>query len=177
MTETFRQRIGRALGGIPEPKAPEPQTRVVSGGTENNPYVRMGLVYANTWQNPMKKQLDRWHATQAWRDIYLKGGPVTECVNSYPLMALTNGWDFACKPGKDALMQKVQDWADQPHMDLDSIMHQAIIDALICGTAFQEIIPDRGLYNVWGVVPRDASSFWIDFDDYGTVTKIPANHV
>jgi len=171
MTETLRQRLGRVLGGIPTPTVPEPQTRVVSGGTEKNPWARMGLLYTGTWENPMKVQVDRWNALKAWRNIYMRGGPVAECIDVYPLFVLTNGYEFACEEGSEKLKDKVQEWADQPHVDLDAIMWQAILDACICGTAFQEIVPDSGLYNVWSVIPRDASSFWTDYDSYGRIIK------
>ena len=171
VNETIRQKIGRALGMLPEPTAPEPQTHIVSGGTETNPWVRMGLLYNGSWEDPLKILVDRWHATKAWRKIYLRGGPVAEAINCYPLFTLTNGYEFCCEDGKEALKEKVQAWADQQHVDLDAIMWQAILDACVCGTAFLEIVTDNGLYNIWSVVPRYATSFWIDYDSYGKITK------
>ena len=64
----------------------------------------------------------------------------------------------------------MQEWSDQPHVNLNAILWQGIIDAILCGTAFQEIVPDRGTFGIWGVVPRDASSFRMRYDDYGRIS-------
>lgn len=160
--------IWKALAGTPAQREPTPITKIVSGGTENNPLLRMGLSSANS-EDPLRQLEDRIKWVRIWKRIYTwNGGAVAEAIDTYPLLSLSNGYQFVCEEGAEALKDKVQEWADQGNVDLDSIMWQGIIDALVCGTAFQEIIPDAS-GSVWGVVPRDAASFWIRYDALGRI--------
>jgi hypothetical protein len=153
------ERLKRILAGPPV-KEPERQTMIVSGGTDDNPYKRSTL---------FGPEADRIKAVQRWRQIYKRGGPVSEGIDSYPLFCLSPGWQLVCNEGNEGQKDRVQEWMDQPHISFDAIMWQGILDALICGTAFQEIISTRGS-DIWGIIPRDASSFRIKYDQYGRIT-------
>jgi hypothetical protein len=153
------ERLKRILAGPPV-KEPERQTMIVSGGTDENPYKRSTL---------FGPEADRIKAVQRWRQIYKRGRPVSEGIDSYPLFCLSPGWQLVCNKGNEGQKDRVQEWLDQPHIDFDGIMWQGILDALICGTAFQEIISTRGS-DIWGIIPRDASSFRIKYDQYGRIT-------
>jgi len=170
------ERLKRTLGITPAAKPAEPQTRVVSGGTVDNPFMRLGFTPpVDTLSLEQKRQKN----VQIWRTIYRKGGPVATAIDAYPKKALTNGWNLVCEEGRDDLKDLVQAWLDQEHVDLGDFMRQAVLDACVCGTAIQEIIPTRGAGNkkpaawgpgdIWGVVPRDASSFRIQYDAYGRI--------
>lgn len=150
--------LERLLGTTPA-KMPQPATQLVEGSSEDNPYERQG------W----KTEKTRREIAKDCRKLYRRGGPVSDALDAYPLFTLTNGWDLACEEGAEGLKDQVQAWIDQPHVDLDFIMWQGVLDAVLCGTAFQEIVPDRGGM-IWGVVPRDSSSFEIVYDQYGRVT-------
>ena len=152
---TFWERIL----GITPAAMPQPTTQLVGGGSDKNPYERLG------W----KTEKSRREIAKECRKLYRRGGPVSDALDAYPLFTLTNGWDLACEDDAENLKEMVQDWLDQPHIDMDFIMWQGILDAVLCGTAFQEIVPDRGGM-IWGVVPRDSSSFEIVYDQYGRVT-------
>ena len=148
----------RILGTAPQSQ-PQPQTQLVEGSSEKNPYERSG------WDNAPNRR----ETIKRCKQVYARGGPISDALDAYPLFALTNGWGLVCEDGAENLKDMVQDWLDQPQVDLDMIMWQGILDAIICGTAFQEIVPDRG-GSIWGIVPRDASSFEIVYDQYGRVT-------
>ena len=146
-------------GPKPAVSMPEPQTWIKGGGTENNPYTRLGF----------GPEGDRRKNIRRWRDVYRRGGPYADALDAYPLFTLTNGWGLACEEGAETLKDKVQEWLDQPHVDLDSVMWQGILDSVICGTAFQEVLPTRG-GDLWGIIPRDAAGFTIQYDDKGRVS-------
>ena len=99
---------------------------------------------------------------------YLQGGPVREAIDSYPLFALSNGWYL---DGKDEAL--VKDTEEQlAILDIESSIWQGIIDSLVFGDAFQEIVTGRGQYSdtVLALQPRPAKMFDIDADEYGVVT-------
>jgi hypothetical protein len=129
---------------------------------------------SQTLGDPIRDITMRAKWVRKWKDIYTQnGGPVAACIDAYVRITLTNGYKFVCEEAQDELQDKVQAWADQSHVDLDSIMAQGIVDALVCGTAFQEIVPTSypkiAEFPIWGVIPRDAASFWIDYDAYGRI--------
>ena len=149
----------------PAPPAPEkqptPTTQIVGGGTqEKNEFVRLGMLTPE--QSHMKN-------VKSWRKIYRRGGPAAACCDTYPQFVMSNGYSFCCDDKDEALKERVEEWADQPHVNFESVLWQGVLDAIICGTAFQEIIPDSGQYGVWGIVPRDASSFEMVYDKYGRI--------
>lgn len=157
MFERFRKGLAAAIA--PQAKPADPQTRIVGGGTDQQ-HARLGFGTAGDREKDIAK----------WRLIYLKGGLISDAIDAYPLFTLSPGWELHCEDGKDALKAKVQDWLDQPHIDLDMVMWQGILDSVLCKTAFQEIIPTKSGDDIWGVVPRDASSFRIKYDEFGRIT-------
>jgi len=140
--------------------APEPQTRIVGGGSDDNPYKRIG------WDD----KTNRRQKIKRWMTKYRRGGPYADAIDAYWLFALSNGWKLACEEGNEAQKDRVQAWLDQPHVDLDDILKQAILSAKLAGDAYQEIIPTRAGDGVWGVVTRDPSSFRKEYDAYGRIT-------
>jgi hypothetical protein len=151
----------RSLITAPKPaQEPTPQTQIVGGGNiGKSDFERMG------YDTPDKNHVDN---VRKWRKIYRRGGPAATCVDAFPLFTMSNSYEFTCEEGDKGLKDQVIAWTDQAHVNLDSIMWQGILDAIICGTAFQEIVMERG-GNIWGIVPRDASSFRIKYDEYGRV--------
>ncbi|HOO03770.1 MAG TPA: phage portal protein [Methanomassiliicoccales archaeon] len=99
---------------------------------------------------------------------YLQGGPVREAIDSYPLFALSNGWYL---DGKDEMLVKDTE-AQLAALDIESSIWQGIIDSLVFGDAFQEIVTGRGQYSdtVLALQPRPAKMFDIDADEYGVKT-------
>ena len=147
----------------PMKEAPKPITEIRGGGNDKSDmYKRLGLYGGQ--RSHMKECRD-------WRKMYRRGGPAAACIDAYPLFVLSNGYRFCCEKGNEDLKQKVVDWADQPHVNFEQIMWQGVLDAIICGTAFQEIIPDNGQFGIWGIIPRDASSFEMVYDDFGRIKK------
>ena len=99
---------------------------------------------------------------------YLQGGPVREAIDSYPLFALSNGWYL---DGKDEMLVKDTE-AQLAALDIESSIWQGIIDSLVFGDAFQEIVTGRGQYSdtILALQPRPAKMFDIDADEYGVKT-------
>lgn len=99
---------------------------------------------------------------------YLQGGPVREAIDSYPLFALSNGWYV---DGKDeGLVKDVE--AQLAALDIESSMWQGIVDSLVFGDAFQEIVTGRGQYadTILAIQPRPAKMFDIVSDEHGIKT-------
>jgi hypothetical protein len=99
---------------------------------------------------------------------YLQGGPVREAIDSYPLFALSNGWYV---DGKDeGLVKDVE--AQLAALDIESSMWQGIVDSLVFGDAFQEIVTGRGQYSdtILAIQPRPAKMFDIEADEHGVKT-------
>ncbi len=99
---------------------------------------------------------------------YVQGGPVREAIDSYALFALSNGFYV---DGKDeALVKDVQ--ARLEELDVESSLWQGIVDALVFGDAFQELVPGQGLRtnDVVMIQPRPAKMFDIVTDDHGIKT-------
>lgn len=140
--------------------APEPQTRIVGGGSDSNLYTRIG------WDDKTARR----QKIRRWMTKYKRGGPYADAIDAYWLFALSHGWKLACEDGNEALKARVQAWLDQPHISLDDILKQAILSAKLAGDAYQEIIPTRAGDGVWGVVTRDPSSFEKMYDVYGRIT-------
>lgn len=145
---------------VPE-KAPKCVTEIVGGGNLNrDEYKRLGM---------FGQQASHMACCKKWRQLYRRGGPAAACIDAFPLFVLSNGYKFCSEEEDNDLRDKVQAWADQPHVNFEQIMWQGIFDAVVCGTAFQEIIPDNGRFGIWGIIPRDASSFEMIYDNYGRV--------
>lgn len=153
------ERLRTLIAGTKPAPMPDPQTRIVGGGSDDNPYNRLGF----------GSEGDRKKNVRRWREAYRRGGPYADAIDAYPLFCLSNGWELACEEGAETLKEKVQAWLDESYNDFDAVMWQGILDAVICGTAFQEVLPDRGQYGIWGVLPRDAASFRIKYDAAGRI--------
>lgn len=154
---TLRSELARIISGQ---KAPEPVTKIIGGGSEENRYARLG------WDDTT----DPRAKIRQWIQRYRRGGPYADAIDSYPLYALTNGYKLQCEPGQEGLRDRVQEWCDQPHVDLDAIMWQGILSAALAGDAYQEVVMNRG-GDVWGVVTRDPSSFRKIFDSSGKIIE------
>lgn len=163
---TITERIKRLFADPISDRQPEPQTKIVSGSSEN-PFNRQGFNLSPN--QDLFDSAKRRESVWKWRKIYQSGGPVSEAIDTYPLFVLSSGWQLVCNEGDEALKDRVQEWLDQPHMDLDGVMWQGVLDAVLCGTAFQEIVPTRS-GDIWGLVPRDSASFRIKYDAYGRTT-------
>jgi hypothetical protein len=158
------ENLKRTLGITPV-KEPEFKTQIVGGGNEGKTdYERLGL------KGPDSDHIEN---VKKWRKIYRRGGPSSTCTDVFPLFCLAKGYTFVSEepPESAPLKDRVQAWSDQPHVNFNSILWQGILDGVLCGTAFQEIVPDKGAFNVWGIVPRDASSFRMVYDKYGRVDR------
>ena len=156
------ENLKRTLGITPV-KEPALKTQIVGGGNEGKSgYERLGMQGGESG-----------HAenVRKWRKMYRRGGPSATCIDVYPLFTLAKGYKFVSEepPEVSPFKDKVVAWSDQPHVNFNSILWQGVLDGVICGTAFQEIVPDKGAFNIWGIVPRDASSFRMIYDNYGRV--------
>lgn len=99
---------------------------------------------------------------------YAQGGPVREAIDSYAMFALSNGYYLE---GQDEnLNSDVQAKLDQ--LDIESSFWQGIIDSLVLGDAFQELVTGSGAYSntILAIQPRPGKMFDIESDDHGVVT-------
>ena len=152
---TLRDTITRWLSSD---KMPQPITKIMPGLDEKNPYLRLGL----------NAKEDRRKKIKRYLEMYRRGGPYADAVDAYPLFCLTNGYQLSCEEGAEGLKDRVQDWLDQPHVNLEGWMEEAIKSAIIAGDSYQEIVMNRG-GEPWGVVTRDPSSFSKEVDPFGRV--------
>jgi len=154
MLDQLRFRLLDALGG-------KPKTKIASGGSSKD----------SLFDDHRARTADH---LQKYENIYLQGGIVGEAVDCYPLFALSNGWRLA---GEEAQVQQIQDFiggVNKPDdngeaVNLDSIIWQGIVDCIVYGDAFQEIIVNRG-GDIVDILPRLASTFTATFDDSGVIT-------
>lgn len=129
--------------------APIPKTWIAGGGNIEKGFFKE--------RKRTAKQLERY------RIIYDQGGIVTEAINSYPMFLCRNGYRLE---GPEAEAKKVQDWLDE--VDFESIVWDAMTDALVFGDAFQEIVPNMD-GTLASIVPRLASEFTIQYDNHGNI--------
>jgi len=154
--------IRRLVAPEPPTTVPQPKTEIVGGASDSKPmYMRQGML------TPEESHVKN---VRQWKKIYRRGGPAATCIDVFPQFVLSNGYEFCADEENEALKEKVEEWADQPHVNFDQVLWSGVLDAVICGTAFQEIIPDSGQYGIWGIVPRDAASFRMVYDKYGRIT-------
>lgn len=128
---------------------PTPKTRVSSGGTENKLFSE---------RKRTAKQLEKY------RIIYDQGGIVTEAINSYPMFATANGWRLEGKNESEKMM--VEDWLFDSNFE--SVLWDGIVDALVFGDAFQEIVIGRDRKPAY-LMPRMASNFEILHDEQSKI--------
>ncbi len=94
---------------------------------------------------------------------YVQGGPVREAIDSYALFALSNGFYI---DGKDeGLVSDTQSRLDE--LDIESSMWQGIVDALVFGDAFQELVLGLGTDDIVLIQPRPSKMFDILTDEMG----------
>ena len=74
---------------------------------------------------------------------YVQGGPVREAIDSYALFALSNG--FYYDGNDEGLVSDTQSRLDE--LDIESSMWQGIVDALVFGDAFQELVKGICIHN------------------------------
>jgi hypothetical protein len=148
--------LDRLLGKTEVQKEPtvKPKSEIKGGGNIDNPLKRINF--------SGEKKINA-------REIYRKGGPVAEAIDSYAQYTLTNGYELRCNEGAEALKDKVQAWIDLPWIDFESIMWQGIIESCLNKTAVQEIIPGQVEGGIGGLVTRDSSTFTPLYDKYGTI--------
>ncbi len=152
------EKLKKTLGITPV-KQPDPVTRIKGGGSDENKFSRLGW---DDTKDPREK-------IAKWISRYKRGGPYADAIDAYPLYVLSNGYQFACEEGAEPLKDKVQQWADQEHVDLDSVIWQGVLSAILAGDAYQEVIGTRS-GEIWGVVTREPSTFRKEYDAYGRVT-------
>lgn len=155
MAPTLKEIREKILG---KPQGPPIKTEIV-GGASDDPRKKFQI-------NGKK---DHRAIVKECKEIYLRGGPIGDAIDAYPLFTLTNGYRIIGDEGREDLVNQVIDWLEEQNIYLDAIIWQGILDAIICGTAFQEIVYDRS-GRVWGIIPRDASSFEVQYDQFGRIT-------
>jgi len=99
--------------------------------------------------------------------IYLQGGPVSEAIDSYALLALSNGYYF---DGDETLVKDVEAAAQE--LDLHGSLWQQITGSLSMGDDFQELAPGSGdrSGDVVMIIPRPSKMFDVEADEYGIKT-------
>lgn len=99
-----------------------------------------------------------------YRRIYEQGGPVSEGVDSYPLMIFTNGYRIEGDRVKEA-EQLLDD------LDFENIGWKLIVDSLVVKVGLAEIQPglDRTKFPIAKLDHRYPETFEEVRDDYGTL--------
>jgi len=152
------EKLKKSLGITPV-KQPDPVTKIKGGASDENKYARLG------WDD----NKDPREKIAKWISRYKRGGPYADAIDAYPLYVLSSGYQFVCEEGAEPLRDKVQQWADQVHVDLDAVIWQGVLSAILAGDSYQEVIGTRS-GDIWGVVTREASSFRKEYDAYGRIT-------
>lgn len=96
-------------------------------------------------------------------NIYRAGGLISMAIDSYPLFALSSGWELTGAPTQ---VKNIKAWLDQ--IDIDALMWQGMVDSLVYGDGIQENVKSRKgdlLY----LVPRNPKYFTIDVDEWGMI--------
>ncbi len=142
--------IWKALAGQPEVKVSEPKTYVRGGGSLKDLFMDR-----ERSQALLKK----------YRNVYEQGGAVSQAIDSHPLYILMNGYRLESED--EGAKEQVQELLDR--LNIDEVTWQIVVDALVMGDSFSEIVPSRG-GGIGAIVPRDAGQFEIQFDDHGTIS-------
>lgn len=149
---TITDRIKRFLAPPTQPvaKAKDPASYVTGGGSEKRYFQ----------SNDFRSKLPEY------RNMYDRGGMVSQAVDCYPLYMLAAGYRLE---GEDeAAIEKVQEVLDRA--DFDDLLWQSVVDALVTGDGYQEITRLRD-GTPYGLVARDAATFSITYDSYGNITE------
>lgn len=99
------------------------------------------------------------------RRMYEQGGMVGEAIDCYPLFTLTNG--YRLEGDDEKLAETVQEWYDK--VDMETVLHQLIVDALVIGKGYAEIVYNRAGNAIVGLLPRPAETFSENLDQMGNV--------
>jgi len=132
-----------------QPKEPAPRTWISAGGSKKTFFETKGRT---------KDQLTKY------RNIYEQGGIFSEAIDTYALFTFANGWRLESE--NKNLADDVWQWLE--HFDIDYVMEQGLVDALVYGDGFQENIFNRGK-KIDRVVARESWSFDINHDDHGII--------
>lgn len=100
-----------------------------------------------------------------FRLIYEQGGLVSEGIDSYPLLAISNGYTLQ---GEDEnLIAKVQDTLDK--IDIETVAFRAIRDSLLMKFSVHEIVENRGETAIMKVLYRQSEDFTVNKDKFGEI--------
>lgn len=140
MTNKLRKIISLAMT---KGKLPSPKTVVATSKTQKSFFT-----------NPQRD-------LQKYENIYRQGGLISQAIDAYALFVLSDGYEF--EGDKSA---EIEQWASDINLDL--MVWQGIIDALVYGDCIQEIVYNKINMPLY-LVPRNPSYFTINFDKYGII--------
>ena len=136
--------------------APRPKTQMVSSERESYDY----------WgaRSPGRD----WKHLKEYGLIFRRGGPVSEAIRTYANLVFSNG--FRIEGESEHTNQAVEDALEQ--IGLEIIGPQAIIDSLVYGDCFHELVTGQGDKGgtIVAQVPRNPETFRIDADEHGTIS-------
>ena len=101
---------------------------------------------------------------QKYENIYRRGGLVAQAIDAYPLFGLSSGYELE---GAPVQVEQIKTWFHK--INIDELMWQCWVDALVYGDSIQENVMSRG-QDVLYVVPRNPKYFTINLDDWGMIT-------
>jgi len=100
-----------------------------------------------------------------FRRVYEQGGLVGEAIDTYPLFTLTNG--YRLESDNETSEEMVQDFYDK--IDIETCISQLIVDSLVIGKGYAEIVYNRAGNAIVGLLPRPAETFTENLDEKGNV--------
>ena len=100
-----------------------------------------------------------------FRRMYEQGGLVGEAIDTYPLFTFTNG--YVLEGDEDAPRDLAQEFLDK--IDIEMLGHQLIIDALVIGKGYAEIVWNKAKNAIVDVKYRPAETFREILDERGAV--------
>ena len=115
------------------------------------------------------KKLQKYFQTvnkdmQKCENIYRAGGIVSQAIDAYPLFGMSGGYEVV---GAGTQRRIVEDWLYD--IDIEGLVWQAWVDALVYGDAIQENVYSRGKDLLY-LVPRNPKYFTIEEDEWGMIT-------
>jgi hypothetical protein len=102
-----------------------------------------------------------------FRRMYEQGGMVGEAIDAYALFTFTNGYVLEGEEG--APRDKAQAFLDK--VDIETFGHRVIIDALVIGKGYGEIVWNRAGNDIVDLVYRPAETFTEILDVRGNVVS------
>lgn len=100
---------------------------------------------------------------QKYENIYRAGGLVSQAIDAYPLFGLKEGYTL---DGDASAVTEIKTWFED--IDIDTILWQAWVDALVYGDSIQENVYG-GDGDILYLVPRNPKHFTIDVDEWGMI--------